>query len=100
MTAFVETWPHPHHPVTDGEPDVPVTVEVFQLRPDLVAEFLGWSGGEELFVNGGPAVLLPGSRRAADRIVGLGDYAVQDQMGRFTAEPAAGWANRYIPAVG
>lgn len=98
----VSSWPHPFHPAEVDATgavvaDEAVTVEVFQHRPDLTDQLVAWSGGELLVVNGGPVVLLPGSRRAAQRLVGLGDYAVRDGD-TVTAEEAAGFYQRFVAA--
>ena len=90
--GFVGSWPHPFHRLSDGQ-----AVEVFQLRPDLVDQLRAWARGEELFVNGGPAVLLPGTTRFTTRLVGLGGFAVRAD-GVFHAEPADGFYQRYQPA--
>lgn len=93
---YLDTCPATLRPLdADGRPRGR-TVEVFQLRPDLVAEFVAWSGGQQLLLNGGPVVLLPGTAPAASRLVGLGDYAVRDGD-TLRAEPAAGFAQRYQP---
>lgn len=90
-------FPYPHHPVApdgDGDgvlPDLAVTVQAFQLRPLTVAACAAWCGGVELLVNGGPALLVGGG------VVGLGDYVVH-RDGRYAAEPAGGFAQRYTPA--
>lgn len=91
--GFVDTWPHPFHPV-----DAETAVQVFQLRPDLVEHLRAWSGGQVVFVNGGPAVLLPGAAPLTARLVGLGDFAVHDN-GAFYREPADGFYRRYQPAT-
>jgi hypothetical protein len=100
--VFVQTFPHPFHPVDDdGTPDPDVTVEVFQVRPDTIAEFLAWSGADELgVVNGGPVFLLPGTRPAAERLCGLGDFAVRRDTGSVRSWPADGFYQRYQPADG
>jgi hypothetical protein len=70
------------------------------MRPDLVAEFVAWSGGVAIgVINGGPVVLLPGSQPAGDRLVGLGDFAVRGPGEEYPhAEAAAGFWQRYTPA--
>ena len=88
--GFVAVWPHPFRALDDGEP-VGEAVEVFQLRPDLVAELVAWSGGQQVLINGGPAVLLPGGGA-----VGLGDFAVRDPGG-ISAERADGFYSRFRP---
>ena len=94
--GFVDTWPHPFRELdSDGQPDGE-PVEVFQLRPDLVATFVAWSEGALLHINGGPAVLLPGRSSARNRLVGLGDFAVLAGTS-LHAEPAAGFYTRYTP---
>ena len=93
--GFISTWPHPFHRLVDGKPGP--LAEVFQLRPDLVEELRSWSGGQVVFINGGPAVLLPGAAPLTRRLVGLGDFAVRADTG-FLAEPAAGFYQRYQPA--
>jgi hypothetical protein len=79
-------------PVAGGDP-----VEVMQHNPLNTAEFAAWSGGDIGFVNGGPIVVVGGTRKAVDRLVGLGDYAVRDGD-RFWAESADGFGRRYQPA--
>lgn len=96
MTIPAE-WPAQVHPVVDGAPDTARTVEANQLRPDRVAEFLAWCGGQQLMLNGGPVVLLPGDDPPAGRLVGLGDFAVADGD-TVRAEPAGGFWQRYQPA--
>ena len=91
--GFVESWPHPFHRIADGQ-----AVEVFQLRPDLVEQLRAWAGGEVVFVNDGPAVLLPGAGPAGGRLVGLGDFAVRDGA-TSQAEPGDGFYRRYQPAA-
>lgn len=93
--GFVESWPHSFRELDAGEP-VGEPVEVFQLRPDLVDEFVAWSDGALLQINGGPAVLLPGRAPAKNRFAGLGDFAVLAGTS-FHAEPAAGFYARYRP---
>lgn len=88
------------HPLTVQEggtlaADTSRTAEVRQLRPDLREPFLAWTGGTEMLVNGGPAVLLPGSGRVPARLVGLGDFAVREGD-RLTAEPADGFWARWV----
>lgn len=90
-------WPRPFHPVIDGEVDLGVTVEVYQHLPGQTAEFVADTDGDELFLNGGPVVLLPGTRKAADRLVGLGDYAAKTGSS-WRAEPADGFFARYLRA--
>lgn len=93
--GYVDTWPHPFRALDDIGQPTGDAVEVHQLRPDLLDAFLTWSGGTPLLVNGGPAVLLPGTRPAAERVVGLGDFAVHTTS--WWAEPAAGFYNRFRP---
>lgn len=95
---FVERYPHPHHPVVNGEPDLDVTVEVFQHRPAETAALLAWAGGDEVMVNGGPAVVLPGTRPFTDRLVGLGDFVVRDGRTSGRRYPADGFHQRFRPA--
>lgn len=78
--------------VAGGDP-----AEVVQHTPLNTAELAAWSGGDIGFANGGPVVVVGGTRKAVDRLVGLGDYAVRDGD-RFWAEPAAGFGQRYQPA--
>lgn len=95
----MDEWPRPFHPVADGEPDTDVTVEVFLHRPDLTDQLLAWAGGDAadvLLINGGPTILLPGTRRAADRLVGLGDYAVKEPGHSVKAEQADGFSQRFV----
>lgn len=72
-------------------------VEVVQHTPLNTSEVATWAGGEVGFVNGGPVVVVGGTRKAVDRLVGLGDFAVRDGD-RFWAEPADGFTQRFIPA--
>ena len=89
--GFVDTWPHPFHRVTDGQ-----TVEVFQLRPDLIAQCQAWAGGQVLIEDGAPTILLAGDAPLRDSLVGLGDFAVRDGSD-VRAEPADGFYQRYRP---
>lgn len=92
-------WPRTFHPLDeDGQPDQTRTVEVFLHRPDLTEALLAWTGGEQLVVNGGPAVLLPGTVPATQRLVGLGDFAARVGETKFRRELADGFATRYQPA--
>lgn len=96
----MDEWPRPFHPVNDGETDTGVVVEVFLHRPDLTNQLLVWAGGhadDVLLINGGPTVLLPGTRRASDRLVGLGDFAVKEPGHSVKAEQADGFSTRYLP---
>ena len=97
MTTTPETWPYTFHPARyEGDqlvPDTSTVVTVFQHRPDLTEQLVAWCGGFEVFVNGGPAVILPGG----GGVVGLGDFAVRGLYG-LSAEPADGFYQRYIPA--
>lgn len=91
-------WPRLFHPVEDGVPDLAVDVQVFQHQPGRTDQLLAWADAEVedvLLINGGPAVLLPGTRRSADRLVGLGDYAVKVDGHSVKAEPADGFFTRY-----
>jgi hypothetical protein len=88
-------WPRSMQPATDGEP-VGDPVEVFQHNALNTDELVVWAGGDRGFVNGGPVVVVGGTRRAVDRLVGLGDYAVRDGD-RFWAETADGFSQRYQP---
>lgn len=94
----MDEWPRLFHPVDDGVADAGVTVEVFQHQPGRTDALLAWAGGDApdvLLINGGPAVLLPGTRRAADRLVGLGDYAVREPGHSVKAEQADGFSQRF-----
>lgn len=89
-------WPRRMQPVADGEPTGD-PVETYQHTPLTTAELATWSGGDIGFVNGGPVVVVGGTRRAAARLVGLGDFAVRDGD-RFWAETADGFYQRFTPA--
>lgn len=89
--TFVEHWPAPVRKL--DTPDAVLTAH--QLRPDLVEAFLGWSGGMQVLLNGGPAVVLGATVPATGQIVvGLGDFAIRDGS-RVWGEPAAGFWQRY-----
>lgn len=76
-----------------GEPDHDrVPVELMQHLPGQTQALVDWTGGTQVLVNGGPAVLLPGK----GGVVGLGDYALH-RGGRFVVEHADGIARRYRP---
>lgn len=93
-------WPRPCHPVAlNGDPDPTVTVELYQHTALNTADLAAWCGGEIALVNGGPVVIVGGTRRAADRLCGLGDYAVRDGD-RWWAESADGLYQRYQPVEG
>lgn len=88
-------WPRTMQPVTGGEPTGD-PVEAYQHTPLTTDELTAWCGGDRGFVNGGPVVVVGGTRRAVDRLVGLGDYAMRDGD-RFWSEPADGFGQRYQP---
>lgn len=108
--TWPQTWPATLHPLVEARhderedvdpadavtvlvPDEAVTVEAFQVRPDLLDAAQRWSGGVLVEVNGGPALLV------ARGVAGLGDYLVRRAGSAVThAEPAAGFAQRYQPA--
>jgi hypothetical protein len=91
-------WPKPFHPVTDGVVDTDETVQIFPLMPEGADALLEWAGGgDSLVVNGGPCVVLPGTRKVRDRVVGLGDVAVADSVGVKSC-PGGELAARYTPA--
>jgi hypothetical protein len=110
--TFIEHWPaelYPLVPDPDADPgggtvplvpDIEHVVEGHQLRPDLLQEFVEWSGGMVIgVINGGPVVLLPGTRPAGQRIAGLGDFAVRGEDEQYPrAELASGFWQRYTPA--
>lgn len=81
---------------SDGAP-VGELLEVVQHNPLNTDQLAMWAGGDVALVNGGPVVVLGGTRKAVDRLVGLGDYAVRDGD-RFWAESADGFTQRFIPA--
>lgn len=101
---WIEQPPARAHPLVDDGTGalaaaLDTVVELYPLRPDLPIEaFLAWTSGQQLLVGGTTTVLLPGTRPAAQRLVGLGDYAARDDRGRTWAEPAAGIAQRYALA--
>jgi len=82
-------WPRPMQTIPGGD-----EVEVFQHTPLNTDQLTAWTGGDVGFVNGGPVVVVGGTRKAVDRLVGLGDFAVRDGD-RFWAEPADGFGQRY-----
>lgn len=91
-------WPRPYHPVTaDNQVDTTVTVELYQHTVATTQSLREWCGGEVAYVNGGPVVIVGGTRRAADRLCGLGDYAARDGD-RWWAETADGLYQRFRPA--
>lgn len=90
-------WPRRMQPHTGGEPTGDM-VEVFVHTPLNTADVVVWAGGDRGFVNGGPVVVVGGTRKAVDRLVGLGDFAVRDGD-RFWAEPADGFGQRYQPVA-
>lgn len=90
-------WPRLYHPVgPDNEPTTDVTVELYVHTVATTQSLREWCGGEVAFVNGGPVVIVGGTRRAADRLCGLGDYTVRDGD-RWWAETADGLYQRYRP---
>lgn len=100
---WIDSPPARCHPLVEDDdnglaPDEDVTVELYPLRPDLTQSFLAWAGGDPLLVGGATAVLLPGTRPAKDRLVGLGDYAAR-RDGKVWAEPAGGIGQRYVLAT-
>lgn len=92
MTAFVETYPHPYHPVVDDEPDTSHTVEVFQLRAGDWSRLIGWAGGTGMpLADGG--LILTDETEILGRMA-LGDYAVKDGD-TVTVYPADGFYALY-----
>lgn len=96
---FVEHYPHPHHSMVDGEPDLDHVVEVFQLRPTPgdVDRLIAWSG---LWgypgASGGVAVMLPGA--AQPSLVELGDFLIRDGEEWEVLPASVGIASRFTPA--
>lgn len=70
-------WPRRYHPIVDGVVE-DRTVEVFAHEPGRTDALAAWADGEQVVVGGQPVVILPGTRRVRDRLVGLGDVAVAD----------------------
>lgn len=91
-------WPRDYHPVTaGGDLDTATVVELYQHTVATTEGLADWCGGEVGFVNGGPVVIVGGNRRAADRLCGLGDFAIRDGD-HWWAEAADGMYQRFRPA--
>lgn len=95
MSVFVEDheFPHRYRPFSlDIQGQVVLDQKTFatgfQLRPDLVQEFLAWSGGTLL---DDMSVQLP-----SGPVVSLGDYALHSGS-RWTMERADGFHQRWWP---
>lgn len=94
---------HPASPDSDGDgldTDTTETVEVAQFVSGDMDGFLELTGGTLIgVVNGGPLVLLPSTRPAAERLVGLGDFAVR-RGASVTGRRADGFYQRFQPTTG
>ena len=92
-------WPRDYHPVTaDNDLDTSTVVELYQHTVATTLSLAEWCGGEVAHINGGPVVIVGGTRRAADRLCGRGDYAVRDGD-RWWSETADGLYQRFRPAT-
>lgn len=102
MHPLVESRHDEREDVSDAQattslvPDPQRTVQLFQLRPDLVEACRSWCDGDLLILNGGPVVLVPGRGPSVRRLAGLGDYVVREG-GAFSAQSADGIAQRFQP---
>lgn len=94
--GFVEHYPHPFHPIVDGQPDTSGTVEVFQLRPGDQQRLIAWSRVQGYHGADGGVLLLDAGRVVGQ--VALGDFTVRDGD-QLTVVPAeVGFFQRYVPA--
>lgn len=94
MTAFVEMYPWPYHPVVDDEPDTSRTVEVFQLRAGDASRLIGWVAGTGIpLADGG--VIVTDDTTVLGRMA-LGDFAVRDG-GVYSFYPADGFYQLFRP---
>lgn len=93
-------WPRAYHPVRpDGTVDTSRTVELYVHTVENTVQVAAWCGGEIAIVNGGPVVVVGGTKRAVERLCGLGDFAARDGD-RWWAERADGLYQRLQPAQG
>jgi hypothetical protein len=92
--TFIESYPHPHHPVVHGAADRFVTVQVFQLRPLDADRLIAWAGGGVALADGG--VLLVRDDRVVARVA-LGDFAVLFPTGEVVGVPADGFTQHFTP---
>lgn len=91
-------WPRPYHPVVDGVPNTTRTVEVYPHEPGRTDLLAAWvEAADVLTVGGQPCIVLPGTRRVRDRLVGLGDVAVRD-ADTLRAVPGGELAGSVFPA--
>ena len=90
--------PRDYHPIDDGAIDRDRTVQMWSHNPTNTDQLIDWvGGGETILVNGGPCLILPGTRRVRDRLAGLGDVVVNDD-GSFRALPGGELSANYWPA--
>ena len=97
-------WPAECHPLReDGSTDFDVTVELYPHMPTQAEALSAWCAEHgatttELFLNGGPVLLLSGSRTVPQRLAGLGDIVVRPPTGSLFAFPGGELGGRYIRA--
>lgn len=91
-------WPRDYHPIIDGVIDTDTTVQIYPHLPDRTSDLTDWVGGGAVVqVNGGPVVVLPTNRPVPDRLVGLGDLAVQHADTSVRALPGGELGSHYSP---
>lgn len=108
MTTFVESYPHPFHPVILDENGYPVadtsrTVEVFQLRNGDQQRLADWAGAVGYpGVDGGVLLLVGGAPLAPDGGEGpqirLGDFVVRDGATVSAVAAEVGFFQLFTPA--
>lgn len=97
---FVETWPHPCHPLVWGDdgtaaPDASVTVQVFQLRNGDQQRIADWAGVQGYPGADGGVLLTDGGQVIG--AVTLGSYVLQVPAG-LELVAAEDFPARYVPA--
>lgn len=77
------------------QPDTSNAVWVFPFRPGLLGPCTSWATGSSVATaNGGPVLVLADG----GGVCGLGDFVVRGGDGRFVAESADGFDQRYAIA--
>lgn len=94
---MTDEWPRAYNPYDDNsEVDTSQTVWIYPHIAGQTEALAEWAGSEQtLFVNGGPVVVLPGSRPIPERLVGLDQVAVSDGVHSIKAMDGGLIGSRY-----